>query len=227
VWQGLSSNMPELRLWWLLLPGIYISTCLHRQTLIDQYGHCGSTPAYCDTGCQQNFGMCHSVIAAGSRSSSSLTKASSVIGKPMSQQLNPASTFDKTPTATRLSLDARCGAHFGQQSCKGSRFGDCCSKRFYCGSTLGEQSDDHCCRHSLMTVDFCRPDTCQKGYGDCIIAPSPSAIIHSTRLSSNSLAAAPISNKFPSSQASKPTLSSPNSIATSSFATSLPSASTS
>jgi hypothetical protein len=54
----------------------------------------------------------------------------------MSQQL--------TPTATALPLNGRCGAPFGRQTCKGSRFGNCCSNQFYCGSTPGERLYNHC-----------------------------------------------------------------------------------
>jgi hypothetical protein len=141
---GLSTNMPELRLWWLLLSGTFISTCLNLPLLMDQHGHCGSTPAYCGTGCQSKYGMCHIVMPAGSKSSSSLTEASTYIGEPLSQQTAPAATSNRSPIGTALPLQGRCGASFGHQTCKGSRFGNCCSKQFYCGSTLGEQSDNHC-----------------------------------------------------------------------------------
>ncbi|KAF2844923.1 carbohydrate-binding module family 18 protein, partial [Plenodomus tracheiphilus IPT5] len=50
-----------------------------------------------------------------------------------------------------LSKNARCGAGFDGQTCTGSRYEDCCSRYFYCGST----NDD------------CRHDSRQVGYGRC------------------------------------------------------------
>ncbi|KAF1850166.1 carbohydrate-binding module family 18 protein, partial [Cucurbitaria berberidis CBS 394.84] len=50
-----------------------------------------------------------------------------------------------------VSKNARCGASFNGQTCIGSQWGNCCSKYFYCGST----------------DDYCRPGSCQKGYGLC------------------------------------------------------------
>ncbi|KAF2826356.1 hypothetical protein CC86DRAFT_257492, partial [Ophiobolus disseminans] len=50
-----------------------------------------------------------------------------------------------------VSKNARCGAQFGGQTCKGSTYGNCCSQHSYCGST----------------DSYCGPPSCQKDYGDC------------------------------------------------------------
>ncbi|KAF2823788.1 hypothetical protein CC86DRAFT_468803, partial [Ophiobolus disseminans] len=51
--------------------------------------------------------------------------------------------------AQRISTSARCGPDFGL-TCKGSRYGDCCSQYSYCGSTDG----------------YCGKG-CQEGFGTC------------------------------------------------------------
>ncbi|KAF2823718.1 hypothetical protein CC86DRAFT_260673, partial [Ophiobolus disseminans] len=53
--------------------------------------------------------------------------------------------------AQPVSKNSRCGAGFGGRTCYGGKWGDCCSKHFYCGSI----------------DNYCRPSSCQKGYGRC------------------------------------------------------------
>jgi len=72
-----------------------------------QYGYCGTTSAYCGTGCQSGFGKC-TTSTGGSSSSSS--------GK------------DYTKI---VSTDGSCGA--GKGRCPD---GQCCSQYGYCGTTL-------------------------------------------------------------------------------------------
>jgi hypothetical protein len=66
---------------------------------------------------------------------------------------------DSSPAPQAVSRTARCGPSFGL-TCRGSSFGNCCSKNSYCGSTK----------------DYCSMG-CQSGWGTCNSAPSsiPSA----------------------------------------------------
>jgi peptidoglycan/xylan/chitin deacetylase (PgdA/CDA1 family) len=82
-----------------------------------QYGWCGSTTNYCDTGCQSEFGTC------GSSGTATTTTSSS----------GSSSTL-------AVSLDGTCGGTSGN-TCQGSTFGDCCSQYGWCGSTSAYCSD--------------------------------------------------------------------------------------
>ncbi|KAF2417122.1 glycoside hydrolase/deacetylase [Tothia fuscella] len=77
-------------------------------------GWCGSTPAYCDNGCQGGFGSCGSSIGGPAPTSS------------------PIPT--NGPAKGKVSLDGACGGS-GGQICVGSTFGDCCSHAGWCGKT--------------------------------------------------------------------------------------------
>ncbi|KAF3002041.1 hypothetical protein E8E13_008907 [Curvularia kusanoi] len=79
-----------------------------------QAGWCGSTSAYCGTGCQSGFGTCGSATASKAATST-----------------KPAAT---SAAAQKVSTDATCGGT-GKQTCKGSTFGNCCSQAGWCGST--------------------------------------------------------------------------------------------
>lgn len=59
--------------------------------------------------------------------------------------------------ALSVSKNAHCGKAVGL-TCKGSAFGNCCSKYNYCGST----------------VEYCGAG-CQSGYGTCSSSPAPPA----------------------------------------------------
>jgi len=77
-------------------------------------GWCGSTSAYCGTGCQSAFGTCG-------------TSSSPTTSKP--------ATPTSTPTGTpKVSTDGTCAGTSGQ-TCKGSTFGNCCSQYGWCGSS--------------------------------------------------------------------------------------------
>ncbi|KAF2831724.1 hypothetical protein CC86DRAFT_281653 [Ophiobolus disseminans] len=80
-----------------------------------QYNYCGSSAAYCSTGCQSKYGNCNNVASSSQRVSSTFTRTTSA--RPLSTQA--------------VSQDARCGAGFAGQTCQGSTFGNCCSKYFY------------------------------------------------------------------------------------------------
>lgn len=81
-----------------------------RQLLIPQleYGYCGTTNAYCGSGCQPQFGSCG--IS------------------------DPSPSDPSQPSPTKVSRDGLCGRKSGQ-TCRGSGFGDCCSQYNYCGGT--------------------------------------------------------------------------------------------
>ncbi|KAF2824233.1 hypothetical protein CC86DRAFT_296515, partial [Ophiobolus disseminans] len=57
-----------------------------------------------------------------------------------------------------VTTNARCGKEGSSQTCKGSKWGDCCSPYSYCGSTA-----DHC------------STGCQSGFGNCNAIPVSSA----------------------------------------------------
>jgi hypothetical protein len=70
-----------------------------------QWGWCGSTSAYCGTGCQSAFGTC-----------------------------GTANTSSTGSTALQVSTDKTCGPTTSN-TCQGSTFGNCCSQYGYCGGT--------------------------------------------------------------------------------------------
>ncbi|KAF2034184.1 hypothetical protein EK21DRAFT_85629 [Setomelanomma holmii] len=96
-----------------------------------QYGWCGSTKSYCGTGCQLSFGTC------SASSSSSSVRPSSSSARPSA---SPVSSL-------KVSTDGTCG---GKVTCKGSKYGNCCSRYGWCGSTSG----------------YCGTG-CHSGFGDC------------------------------------------------------------
>lgn len=89
-------------------------------------GRCGSTQAYCASGCQSAFGTCSGSKLSSSiqRPSSSTSKISSSFGaRTLSTTTRPSRAL---PTATQsVSTDARCGPSFGGRTCQGSRWGNC------------------------------------------------------------------------------------------------------
>ncbi|KAI6367535.1 hypothetical protein MCOR25_004899 [Pyricularia grisea] len=74
-----------------------------------QYGYCGSTDAFCGTGCKSSWGTCSGGNAGGNAG-----------GQPV----------------TKVSTDGTCGGTSGL-TCAGSSFGTCCSQYGYCGSLSG------------------------------------------------------------------------------------------
>lgn len=100
-------------------------------------GWCGSTSAYCGTGCQSGFGTCGSTTTTSSSSASSAV----VDAQPTSTPTSGA--------ALTVSTDATCGGTSGN-TCKGSTFGNCCSVNGWCGSTSA----------------YCGTG-CQTGFGTC------------------------------------------------------------
>ncbi|KAF1967693.1 hypothetical protein BU23DRAFT_442129, partial [Bimuria novae-zelandiae CBS 107.79] len=86
-------------------------------------GYCGSTSAFCGTGCQKGFGDCNSsvsstlIISIVSNSSVSSAQASS----------------SSAVTNAKVSTDGSCGGANGF-TCLGSAFGNCCSEYRWCGS---------------------------------------------------------------------------------------------
>ncbi|OAG11159.1 FAD-binding domain-containing protein [Paraphaeosphaeria sporulosa] len=102
-------------------------------------GWCGSTSAYCGTGCQSAYGNCGSNSPTSSKPVSSKSIASST-----KSSSAPASTSTK-----KVSTDATCGGSKGY-TCLGSSFGNCCSANGWCGSTSA----------------YCGTG-CQSGFGNC------------------------------------------------------------
>ncbi|KAL5114416.1 hypothetical protein ACEQ8H_007671 [Pleosporales sp. CAS-2024a] len=77
-------------------------------------GWCGSTTAYCGTGCQPGFGNCGSSNGGGATTTTAATPSNS---------------------ATTVSTDATCGGTSGF-TCLNSSFGNCCSAAGWCGTTV-------------------------------------------------------------------------------------------
>ncbi|KAF1997001.1 carbohydrate-binding module family 18 protein [Amniculicola lignicola CBS 123094] len=92
-------------------------------------GRCGNATAFCTTGCQSGPCLVASTVISSSRSA--------------------------TPTPTNkpgtVSPDGACGYN-DAFTCKGSKFGICCSAAGYCGATEYE------CSHYLG---------CQPSFGQC------------------------------------------------------------
>ncbi|KAH3968547.1 hypothetical protein HBI56_233710 [Parastagonospora nodorum] len=104
-------------------------TCLNSQfgNCCSKYGWCGSTSAYCQTGCNPAFGTCSGTTKPISRSSSS-TSSSTALLSTRTSSATPASTL-------KVSANARCGYQYkaspGGMTCLGSQWGDCCSDQSY------------------------------------------------------------------------------------------------
>ncbi|KAI8940076.1 hypothetical protein NX059_003795 [Plenodomus lindquistii] len=132
------------------------------------YGYCGKSPSYCasSSGCQPKFGTCNG-------------------GSP---SVSKVATPVPSPTSAPISKDARCGHGYGGQTCKGSSFGNCCSKHNYCG-----RSDDYC------------KTGCQSAFGICPgIVPSSIGQQQSASKSASKVASASKSaSKTTSKSASK------------------------
>ncbi|RYN85302.1 hypothetical protein AA0120_g8901 [Alternaria tenuissima] len=93
------------------------TSCLNSKwgSCCSQYGWCGSTKDYCETGCQVGFGSCK-------KAPISSTKPTVSTATGLAPSASP-----KQP----ISKNARCGAGFGGQTCQGSKWGNCCSQYFY------------------------------------------------------------------------------------------------
>ncbi|KAF2793366.1 carbohydrate-binding module family 18 protein, partial [Melanomma pulvis-pyrius CBS 109.77] len=135
-----------------------------------QYHYCGSTSAYCGTGCQSRYGNCGSSTPATPAKISTdatcggtkgFTCLKSAFGNCCSQYGYCGKTnaycgtgcnakFGTCNGSPAVSTTARCGKGFTAFTCTGSKYGDCCSQYSYCGS-----SDDYC------------GTGCQAGFGKC------------------------------------------------------------
>ncbi|KAF2826341.1 hypothetical protein CC86DRAFT_455863 [Ophiobolus disseminans] len=128
-----------------------------------QYGWCGETTAYCGKGCNSLFGTC-----SGSSQPSSVSSSRSP-----SSAATRASSLPAPSSSLVVSTNARCGNLFnakpGGMTCKGSKYGNCCSNQSYCGKTEA----------------YCGTG-CQPGFGDCNAVSSSRAISSSSRASSSS-----------------------------------------
>ncbi|KAF1914816.1 hypothetical protein BDU57DRAFT_531232 [Ampelomyces quisqualis] len=133
------------------------NTCLGSQfgNCCSRYHYCGSTKAYCGDGCNPLWGSCQIAAPSSIRNPAVPASASSI---PI-----PASS---SPAAQRISTNGRCGAAYNAfpvgMTCKGSKYGNCCSQYSYCGSTQ----------------DYCG-STCQSGFGTCSSVASSSLPVSS------------------------------------------------
>ncbi|KAF2712461.1 carbohydrate esterase family 4 protein [Pleomassaria siparia CBS 279.74] len=116
-------------------------------------GWCGSTSDYCGTGCQTGFGTC---TGSGSGSSvavvaavSTVRPSSSVVAVTSTHASSAAAAASATSATKKVTTDATCGGTAGL-TCKGSTFGNCCSRAGWCGST----------------ASYCGTG-CQKAFGTC------------------------------------------------------------
>ncbi|OAL45803.1 hypothetical protein IQ07DRAFT_683728 [Pyrenochaeta sp. DS3sAY3a] len=135
-----------------------------------QYGWCGTTDAYCATGCQTGFGTCKGVTLSLSRSSSSVR----------------ASSTPSVPVGT--STD-KCGPTNNNLVCAPSY---CCSQYGYCGKTTaycgtGCQSGFGTCSNSVSSSSQ-RSSTLRSS------SASSTAGRSSTALSSSRSSASPASS---------------------------------
>ncbi|KAK3683378.1 hypothetical protein B0T22DRAFT_246586 [Podospora appendiculata] len=130
-----------------------------------QWGYCGTTDEYCAAGCQPAFGSCKNTVPTGSCGAGI---GSCQPGYCCSQWgfcgttpaccdppgCQPAFGTCKVPSPNPVpSTDASCGpSATGGTTCKGTVFGQCCSKWGWCGNT-----PQHC---GLS-------EGCQPGFGNC------------------------------------------------------------
>lgn len=109
-------------------------------------GWCGNGTDFCGAGCQAGFGECGTsdapIVAAQYASPSASAAAPSGYAAPASLQVSP---------------NGLCGQDVGY-TCKGSNFGDSCSKWNYCGSNSSYSGDG-----------------CQSQYGSCGESVAPAS----------------------------------------------------
>ncbi|KAG4091202.1 hypothetical protein H8356DRAFT_1408109 [Neocallimastix lanati (nom. inval.)] len=117
-----------------------------------QYGYCGTTKAYCGTGCQSEFGRCNASNA--------------------NNQTKPTTTVAAvvpTTSSQKISTDGKCGKENGNTKCPNN---ECCSQYGYCGTTNGYcgagcQSEFGQCGNSDETIPIEDDRECGEGIGSC------------------------------------------------------------
>jgi hypothetical protein len=98
---------------------IHLERCTY-----ELYVRCGSTSAYCSTGCQPRFGDCKKLAPASSTRTSTRSSSTGFRTVPIASRISSS-----RPAATQsVSTNARCGPAFGGKTCLGSRWGNCCSQ---------------------------------------------------------------------------------------------------
>ncbi|KAH6496460.1 hypothetical protein HBI56_181760 [Parastagonospora nodorum] len=131
---------------------------LHVISASTDHGWCGRSAAYCGKGCNPLYGNCTDGQPSSTRTIPSQSSVRSV-------PLPSSSQFV-------VSTNARCGSAYEAfpkgMTCRGSKFGNCCSQYSYCGS--GES--------------YCGKG-CQPGFGNCD-ARSSAPVSSSTYLASTS-----------------------------------------
>lgn len=161
-----------------------------------QYGYCGNSADYCQSGCNPLYGKCGTQPSVSVSASASVSRTSSA----------PVPTIS-LPT----SQDATCGATAGT-TCKGFMIdgvkAECCSQYNYCGN-----SEAYC------------GTGCNPLYGNCgspVVSSSASASASSSAVvSSSASSSAPASSKASSSASSSAPVSSKASSSASSSASTL------
>ncbi|KAF9777038.1 hypothetical protein IL306_004688 [Fusarium sp. DS 682] len=127
-------------------------------------GYCGKESGHCDAGCQSAFGSCNNaagnIFTDGQCGKNGKTCKGSTFGDCCSPQGWCGKEKDHCGTgcqssfgtcdasSSNVSTDGNCGKN--GKICKGSKWGDCCSKNGFCG-----KGDDYC------------RDGCQTAYGLC------------------------------------------------------------
>ncbi|KAF2272051.1 uncharacterized protein EI97DRAFT_407117 [Westerdykella ornata] len=125
---------------------------------------CGSSSAYCGTGCRSAFGRCGGVQPSLSSSQPPIPSSSTSSTRPPTSSPSPTPSSSSTsssssrtsssssarPTPTvPVSTDGRCGSGI---SCTGSTFGRCCSDYGWCGNE----------------IEYCSVNWgCQPQWGEC------------------------------------------------------------
>jgi hypothetical protein len=90
---------------------------------------CGSTVAYCGTGCQSAFGSCNPRPSNKASSSSAKASSTTLRTSVSTASRTPSRTSSASPSSSQLvSTNARCGPLFGGKTCLGTKWGNCCSQ---------------------------------------------------------------------------------------------------
>ncbi|KAF1842521.1 carbohydrate-binding module family 18 protein [Cucurbitaria berberidis CBS 394.84] len=92
-----------------------------------QYGWCGSTTAYCGTGCNPSFGTCLVVPTTIKTSTLRSSTSSQSRSSSTSPQSRSSSRTSAAPAASSqaVTTNSRCGPSFGGKTCQGSKWGNC------------------------------------------------------------------------------------------------------
>ncbi|KAL1607853.1 hypothetical protein SLS60_002791 [Paraconiothyrium brasiliense] len=138
-----------------------------------QAGWCGTSDAYCGTGCNALFGTCAGSSAVSSAVVSTSAVADAVSSTPVVASSASAPAASATGVTGKQTTDGTCGSTSGF-NCIGWSEGECCSTYGWCGNTA-----DHC------------GTACNPLYGKCTSSSTPATTIATSIRATSTSASAP------------------------------------